>query len=77
MVLAAERLRSDATRSSDILDALDALFDEEGHDVLASKIPPSGPFERAFEHPGNFARPRRFEIAASFNQLRTIEMETI
>ena len=70
MVLAAKRLRFDATRLSDILDALDALLDEEGLDVLA-------PFERAFEHPGNFARPRRFEIAASFNRLRMIEMETI
>ena len=70
MVLAAKRLRFDATRLSDILDALDALLDEEGLDALA-------PFERAFEHPGNFARPRRFEIAASFNRLRMIEMETI
>ena len=70
MVLAAKRLRFDATRLSDILDALDALLNEEGLDVLA-------PFERAFEHPGNFARPRRFEIAASFNRLRMIEMETI
>ena len=70
MVLAAKRLRFDASRLSDILDALDALLDEEGLDALA-------PFERAFEHPGNFARPRRFEIAASFNRLRMIEMETI
>ncbi|TDI37489.1 MAG: hypothetical protein E2P02_22710 [Acidobacteria bacterium] len=77
MVLAAKRLRSDATRLTDILDALDALFDKEGLDVLAPKIPRSGPFERAFEHPGNFARPRRFEIAACFNRLRMIEMETI
>ena len=77
MVLAAKRLRSDATCLADIMDALDALFDKEGLDVLASKIPPAGPFQRAFEHPGNFARPRRFEVAASFNRLRTIEMETI
>ena len=77
MVLAAKRLRSDSTRLAEIMDALDALFDKEGLDVLASKIPLSGPFERAFEHPGNFARPRRFEIAASFNRLRTIEMEPI
>ena len=70
MVLAAKRFRSDTTDVRDIMDALDAIFDEEGLDVLA-------PFERAFEHPGNFARPRRFEIAASFNRLRSIEMETI
>ncbi len=77
MALAAKRLRSDTTRLTDIMDALDVLFDKEGLDVLASKIPLSGPFERVFEHPGNFARPRRFEIAASFNRLRMIEMETI
>ena len=70
MVLAARRLRSESTRLADIMDALDRLFDEEGLDVLAS-------FARPSEHPGNFARPRRFEIAASLNRLRMIEMETI
>ena len=27
------------------------------------------------EHPGNFARPRRFEVAAGLNRLRSVEME--
>ena len=52
------------------LDALEALLDAEGLDVL-------DPFHRddhAGEHPGNLARPRRFEIAAAINRLRTVRM---
>jgi hypothetical protein len=52
---------------AEALDALDALLDAEGLDVL-------NPFHREGEHPGNLARPRRFEIAAAINRLRTLRM---
>ncbi len=52
----------------DVLDALEALLDEEGLDVL-------DPFRRKDHHPGDYARPRRFEIAAAFNRLRTMTVD--
>ncbi len=42
-------------------------IDEESLDVLS-------PFRRKGEHPGNFARPRKCEIAAALNRLRTVGM---
>ena len=65
--LAAERFM-DGTRSmAEVLDALDQFFDERGLDPL-------GLFHREGEHPGDFARPRRFEVAAAINRLRTVRM---
>lgn len=51
-----------------ILDALEALLDERGLDVLDPLT------ERAPRHPGDFARPRRFEIAAALNRLRSLRV---
>lgn len=48
---------------SNILDQLERDFDEKGLDVLAPKM--------MF---GQFARPRRFELAAAVNRLRTVKM---
>ena len=59
---------SDAGSLDTMMDRLETLFDEEGLDVLAL-------FGRPGEHPGNFARPRRFEVAAGLNRLRSVEME--
>jgi predicted ABC-class ATPase len=50
---------------SEILDALDRFFDDEGLDSL-------DPFHRPGQHPGAYARPRRFEIAAAINRMRTL-----
>jgi hypothetical protein len=50
-----------------VLDELDELFDNRGLDEL-------DPFYRAGHHPGNYARPRRFEIAAAINRLRSLRM---
>jgi predicted ABC-class ATPase len=50
-----------------ILDALEALLDAEGLDVL-------DPYQRGGRHPGSFARPRRFEIAAAMNRLRALRL---
>ena len=63
---------SDATSLNAMMDRLETLFDEEGLDVLVSFLRSGG---RPGEHPGNFARPRRFEVAAGLNRLRSVEMD--
>jgi len=53
----------DGTRTlSQVLDALMADIDRRGLEVLST-------FEG---HPGDYARPRRFEVAAAINRLRTL-----
>jgi len=52
------------------LDGLEALLDAEGVDVL-------DPFRRGegdARHPGNLARPRRLEVAAALNRLRSLRV---
>lgn len=56
------------TTLREVLAALEAFFEEEnGLDRL-------DPFRRGEQHPGNFARPRIYEIAAAINRLRTVKM---
>jgi predicted ABC-class ATPase len=62
LVLAQERLMGEKRSLAQVLDALEALLDEERIDVLSS-------------HPADLARPRRFEIAAALNRLRTLRVE--
>lgn len=49
------------------LDELDAFFDRQGLDPL-------DPFYRRGQHPGSLARPRRFEIAAAINRMRSLRL---
>jgi len=65
--LASQRFVDGRATLPEILDALDALLDAEGLDVL-------DPFHRPGRHPGNYARPRRFEIAGAINRLRTLRV---
>ncbi len=48
----------------EVLEALEAALDAEGLDIL-------DPLRRGEGHPGDLARPRRYEIAAAINRLRT------
>ena len=50
-----------------MLDRLEAYLDEQGVDAL-------DPFRRGEGQPGAFARPRRFEIAAAVNRLRSLRI---
>jgi len=79
--LASERLmgggpkgvRDSEPTLAEVLDGLDALFDEQGLDGL-------DPYRggRADEsHPGAFARPRRFEIAAAINRMRSLRVDQL
>jgi len=64
--LAASQLMDGATIPV-ILDRLEETFDREGLDVLS-------PRSSAGEHPGDFARPRRYEIAAAIDRLRSLRI---
>lgn len=49
----------------DVLQGIDAAIDRDGLDVL-------DPYHRPGQHPGDYARPRRLEIAAALNRLRSL-----
>ena len=65
--LAATRLMDGVGTIREVVEVLEKLIDEQGLDVLS-------PFSVPGRHPGNFARPRKFEIAAALNRLRTVRM---
>ena len=64
--LASQQIMSSQTSLDETLDLLDALLEREGLDALA----PAGATDG--RHPGNLARPRRFEIAGALNRLRGV-----
>ncbi len=68
--LASQQMMDDARTLREVLDALDRFFDEEGLDAL-------DPFHRPGRHPGSLARPRRFEIAAAINRMRTLQVRPL
>ena len=65
--LAARQLMGPSRSLAQVLDELEALVDAEGLDVL-------DPFARPGQSPAALARPRRFEIAAAINRLRTLRV---
>ena len=54
-----------------LLDDLEELLDEKGLEILNPHFRESS---WGAEHPGNFSRPRRHEIAAALNRLRTLRI---
>ncbi len=65
--LAVQRFMDGKRTLREVVAQVERFFDQYGLDEL-------DPFHRAERHPGNFARPRRFEIAAAINRLRTVRM---
>ena len=63
--LAASRFMDGKRPLKTVLEKVDAYLDANGLDFL-------DPFYRPQKHPGSFARPRRFEIAAAINRLRAV-----
>ena len=63
--LAAQQCVDGKATVREIMEALTDLFDREGLDCLA-------PYYGNGRHPGNFARPRSYEIAATLNRLRSV-----
>lgn len=64
----AQQLQEQPQTLPELLDALERQLDESGLDPL-------DPFHRAEQHPGNLARPRRYEIAAAINRMRSLRIE--
>jgi hypothetical protein len=67
--LARERFMGEEATLAQVLDAVEKTLDEEGLEAL-------DPFRRGERHPGNFARPRRFEIGAALNRLRSLRIQS-
>jgi len=65
---AARNYMDDRKTLSEILDELEEFFDRKGLDNL-------DPFRREGSHPGNFARPRRYELSAAINRLRSLRVK--
>ncbi len=70
--LARQRCLGEGTTLREAVEALERIFDEEGLDVLDPHR--RGEARRSEAHPGAFARPRRFEIAAAWNRLRSARL---
>ena len=68
--LAQQRIMDGTRPLAEVLDQLEALFDDEGLDCL-------DPLQRPGQHPGNFARPRRFEVAAAVNRMRSLSVTQV
>jgi predicted ABC-class ATPase len=65
--LAAGRFMDGDATLGQVVDRVEDLLDREGLDRL-------DPFHRPEHHPGNYALPRKHEIAAAINRLRTVRM---
>jgi len=65
--LAADRFVDGERSLAEVLEAIEAVLDDEGLDVL-------DPVRRKGRHPGALARPRRFEIASAINRMRTLRV---
>ena len=65
--LATEQFLDGTKTLCEVVDAVERFFDQHGLDAL-------DPFQRDERHPGAFARPRRYEIAAAINRLRTLRV---
>ena len=63
---AAQSLMNPSSTLKDVVEALEDFFDKNGLDQL-------DPFYKKENHPGNFSRPRKFEIAATINRLRSLK----
>ncbi len=50
------------------VEKVDTLYDSESLDIL-------NPYYRPDEHPGDFARPRKYELAAAINRLRAARLD--
>lgn len=64
---AAQRFMNGETTLAQVLDELEAEWDAKGLDGL-------DPYLGKEEHPGCFSRPRRYEVAAAINRLRSVRM---
>ena len=55
---------NDILTIKNVVDEIEKLFNENSFDLL-------DPYYQKEKHPGNFSRPRKYEIAAAINRIRT------
>jgi predicted ABC-class ATPase len=65
--LAAARFMDGKATLREVVQRVEEMLNREGMDVL-------DPFHRPERNPGNYARPRKHEIASAINRLRTVRM---
>ncbi len=65
--LAATKFMDKKSSLREVLKKMDTYIDKQGLDIL-------DPFYKEEKHPGSFARPRIFEIAAAINRLRSARL---
>jgi len=63
---ATQKLMNDVLSIKDVVEEIEKLFNENSLDFL-------DPYYQKEKHPGNFSRPRKYEIAAAINRLRTTQ----
>lgn len=64
---ATQSIMSESESLEEILNCLDDYFNKNGLDSL-------DPFYQKEKHPGNFSRPRKYEIAAAINRMRSLKI---
>ena len=65
--MASQFMMRDSEPLQDIVEALDDNFSQNGLDSL-------DPFYEKEKHPGNYSRPRKYEIAAAINRMRSLKI---
>jgi len=68
--LATSRFMDGRSSLGDVVEKVEEVLERDGLDIL-------DPFHRPGHHPGNYARPRKHEIAAAINRLRTVRMKQV
>jgi|TARA_Y100000310_G_scaffold337546_1_gene424859 predicted ABC-class ATPase len=68
MYWAAQNAMGDTQTLRNVMQQLEQLFDSAGMDTL-------DPFRKGESHPGDFARPRVYDVAAAINRLRCLQVE--
>jgi len=61
---ATQKIMNDILTIKNVVDEIEKLFNENSLDLL-------DPYYQKEKHPGNFSRPRKYEIAAAINRIRT------
>ena len=65
--LASQFMMRDSESLQDIVESLEDYFNDNGLDSL-------DPFYEKEKHPGNYSRPRKYEIASAINRIRTLKI---
>jgi len=65
--MASQFMMRDSQSLKEIVQSLEDYFYDNGLDSL-------DPFYKKEKHPGNYSRPRKYEIAAAINRIRALKI---